>query len=320
MKIATITLTNNGKCVAEKIRKYIKTDIFTKKDNILPLKDFVKRIFHKYDALILIMATGIVVRTICGFIKDKYTDPAIVVIDEKGKNVISLLSGHVGGANELTLKIAKILNANPVITTATDLNNVPAIDLIAKKYNFEIENKENIKVISSMLVNNEKVDFIVDDYLNIDIKSTVYKNSKAQVYITNKIVNSEKTHVILRPKNIVVGIGCKKDIPFKQLLSELEFCFKKLNLSLKSICTITSAEIKKDEKAIIELSKYLKVPIKFYTLQEIKKIEHLFECSSFVKKTFGICGVSRHSAYLESKGKEMLFHKKNGITISVWRK
>ena len=113
--------------------------------------------FESFNAIIAIMATGIVIRTICPLIKNKGTDPAVLVIDEQGKHVISLLSGHLGGANELAIKIANIINSEPVITTATDINNKYGIDCLANKYYFNIKPLSSIKHINSGLINNEKL-------------------------------------------------------------------------------------------------------------------------------------------------------------------
>ena len=157
MRIAILTVTDTGFKLAEKISARTGGDIFGKGKNFDSLKNFVAEIFTKFDALIFICATGIAVRVIAPHIVSKLQDPAVIVIDERGQNVISLLSGHVGGANELTLKIAAALNANPVITTATDVENKFAVDSFAAKLGLRPEPKDAIKIINSAILHNEEI-------------------------------------------------------------------------------------------------------------------------------------------------------------------
>lgn len=122
-----------------------------------------EKLFKNFDALIFIMAIGIVVRSISKLIRDKFDDPAIIVMDELGKNVISLLSGHIGGANELTEILAGLLNSNPVITTATDINNKGAFDLIVKSVGGYVENFRNTSLkINSDILRNRKISIYID--------------------------------------------------------------------------------------------------------------------------------------------------------------
>ncbi len=135
------------------------------------LKDAVTEYFGAYPAHIFIMSTGIAVRLIAPLIKHKTQDPAVLAADEKGLHVISLLSGHLGRANALTLKVAKLIRADPVITTATDIQGVPAVDLLAQEKNLTIENPGAIKYVSMALLTNEPI-ILHDPYriLHHDLK------------------------------------------------------------------------------------------------------------------------------------------------------
>ena len=169
MKYAIITVTKNGADLACKLQNTLKTcDIYVKKDRYDislaghiyeydKMNEVIKNIFAEYEAIIFFTSTGIAVRMIAPFIVHKVKDPAVIVLDEKANFVISLLSGHLGGANELTLKIADILNAMPVITTATDTNKIIAPDVVARKYNLVPYPLEHIKVINSALIQQQKV-------------------------------------------------------------------------------------------------------------------------------------------------------------------
>ena len=205
-KIAILSITNGGREKALEIKNHLKnTDaFFIKKDNDYKneqiivvnksLKEFVSEIFDKYDYLIFIMATGIVVRTIAPLVVSKFSDPAILVMDEKGHNIISLLSGHMGGANEMTLYISNLINSNPVITTATDVNKKSSLDMIAKSLNAHIDNfRDNVLKVNSMIVNNEEVHIYIDGNYKINYQGfTLYDDKtdldkvKSLVVVTNK--------------------------------------------------------------------------------------------------------------------------------------
>ncbi|WP_273702687.1 cobalt-precorrin 5A hydrolase [Thermoanaerobacter sp. A7A] len=336
MRIAIIALTKNASKLANEIGQKLKGDVYVKEKYAVSgnyaiegdFVEFVHKIFSKYEGLVFVMATGIVVRAIAGVVKDKFTDPAVVVVDEKGRFAISLLSGHVGGANRLALTVASIISAQPVITTATDIEGVISLDVIAKDYGYQIENIEDLKKVSAALVNGENVRFVFDeDVEEIPLLKDYVKNDDdgevdAFVYVTDKEIKKllEKPYVILRPKNIVIGLGCKKGIAFEDLLTFVSETFKNLNLSLKSIKSIATIDIKKEEKGIHQLAEFLKVPVVFYTKEDLKKVENKFPISDFVFHTVGVGSVARPSAYLSSDGgKEIAYLKKDGITLAIYK-
>ncbi|EJO5347756.1 cobalt-precorrin 5A hydrolase [Clostridium botulinum] len=402
-KIAIINITQIGNEIAYKIKENIDADLYSKygrenlekkdlnsanNENYIKKGDFnfkkiVKKSFEHYDAIIFISSTGIAVRAISPFIQKKDKDPAVIVIDSTGKYVISLLSGHLGGANKLTEKIAKIIGAEPIITTATDNLNIKAPDIIAKENNLLIEDLKKAKDIAALLVNGEKVAFIDEEDLVNFPKGYInnIEDAKGLVFVTNKLhieedffyknkqllsqnpskhkekkgtVKETKTSVkelsmlenthnqkginltskdvqvqikheelqkkcILKliRKNIVLGIGCRKnydDITMKENVIKV---LKEENIDFKSINSIVSVEIKKDEKAINELSKFLGCPFITYSLDEIKKVEHKFKTSDFVKKTIGVGAVCEPS--IELKGAKIIKEKQklNGMTLAI---
>ncbi|WP_251860193.1 cobalt-precorrin 5A hydrolase [Clostridium sp. Marseille-Q2269] len=345
------------------------------KDEKFNLKEIVEKAFANYEAIIFISSTGIAVRAIAPFIKSKDKDPAVIVIDSTGKYVISLLSGHLGGANELTENIAKILEAEPVITTATDNLNIKAPDIIAKENDLVIEDLKKAKDISALLVNGEKVAFVDEENLvgfpkgyihNIeDAKGVVLVTSKDNVekYLINKaralylnkfngdnseeknIKDYKKTKLRLKHwkmednnkyllqnqslnlnlkstlklvrKNIVLGIGCKKNYDENEMRENVIRTLKEENIDLNSVNSIVSVEIKKDEKALIELSKFLNCPLIIYNIEELKKVEHKFKGSDFVRKTIGVGSVCEPC--IELKGGKIIKEKQklNGMTLAI---
>lgn len=287
------------------------------------LKDFVGEIFHEHESLIFIMASGIVVRSIAPWIKDKKTDPAIVVLDDKGENVISLLSGHLGGANALCSHIASKISAHPVITTASDVNKLPAVDMMAKSKGLCIDSMEDAKHITAMIINQEKVE-LVDDFeiFNLSIMPIPDGESTGKIIISNrKNITEDKPFAKLIPKNIVLGIGCKKDTDPGELFKFINDTLTRFNIDERSIKTIASISIKESEKAILIAADKLNSPLKFYSAETLQKVDNLFEGSAFVLSTVGVASVSTTAAYIAGKESGTFLVKKemrNGMTISIF--
>lgn len=372
-KIAILCITSNGRSLACKIKrslndgdiyfinnkrdenslddnevisKYLEEDveIYTVKKR---LKFFVEDIFDKYEYILFIMATGIVVRTIAPLVTSKFSDPAILVTDEKGSNIISLLSGHMGGANEMTLHISDLINSNPVITTATDINKKSSLDIIAKKLNGHIVNfRDNVLDVNAMLVNGDAVGLYIDGEYNIDTRGfTVLDNSKSlessissdeelkKINLNTIVVISNKENlqidkyyedkyriIKVTPRDIVIGIGCRRDTESHLLQDSLEDFLIKNNIDINSIKEIGSIEVKKDEKAIIDLSENLNVPFRVLSVEEISQVDYLFEKSEWVKKSVGVYSVAEPAAHLLSDGNVIIEKNKyKGITFSVGR-
>lgn len=342
MDKAIITLTKGGMELGlkllEKLDKahlYINQKFHIKKDNVKKIDkkmaEFVGQIFCEYKCIIFIMATGIVVRSIAPYLKDKKKDPAIIVLDELGENVISLLSGHIGGANAYTKEIAKILDANPVITTASDVNNSIAIDTLAEKINCKIENFKNATKVTAHIVNGEKVGIISDIFIGEKLPKNIIKTDeknidkefKGLIYITERNIEDNKDIdiVVLRPKNIIIGIGCRRGKSTDNILKVIENTLSDLNISKNSIKHIATVDVKQDEDGIIQTARILNIPLVIVNRDKIKEIENTFECSKFVKKTIGVGAVCEPVAVLSSSGGFMIQKKKkvDGVTIAVFR-
>lgn len=333
MKIACISFTQQGKEIGEKLVKS------SSKNNKYIVHHFINDEIHggiktrmdffvkEYDGLIFISATGIAVRFMNPYIINKTLDPAVVVVDDGGNFSISLLSGHIGGANRLAQWVGDIIGAIPVITTASDNRGIESIDLFAMKNNYHMEDMEAVKDITAMMVNKNKIGFyselkeiikydnlkILDNFQDIDhsIQGVTIVSSQKRIDIPYE------KHCRLIPKNINIGIGCRRGMEGKRIIEAIENILTQLNLSSKGIKAIGTIEVKKDEIGIIEACNHFNCPLKIFTLEEIKKIEDNFPKSQFVKKTIGVYSVSEPSAYL--LGGKMLTGKIkiDGITISV---
>ncbi len=323
MKIAIWSVTRGAGKVALKIKKQITNcDAYTlskfELEDTIQIESFNDTLiskFNSYDAHIFIMATGIVVRKIASLIKSKDVDPAIIVIDEKERFIISLLSGHLGGANELTSILANKLNLLPVITTSSDITGKIAVDTLSQKMNCEMENLEKAKKITSLIVDNKKVEVMLPNNVTVNSNN---KNTSGVVIVSNK----ENIEVMrLYPKNIILGIGCKRNTSMTDILKAIYLVMNKHNLCYKSIKSIATVDVKADEKGLIDASKFLKKELVIIDRNEIKKVETMFKGSEFVKKQIGVTCVSEPCAYLASSKQGEFLEMKfiyNGITISIY--
>lgn len=316
MKIAYFWLTSQGKSVVEKIQAHLGGQIESKQN----LKMQIAQDFENHDALVFVMATGIVVRMLADLIKSKTTDPAVVVLDQQGKFVISLLSGHLGGANAFACEIAAILGAVPVITTATDTEGLVAIDIFAKKNHLKIENPEKIKIINSAMLRDETITV----YSDFDLEEKIIRKHQlpAQVIISDRILETQENALLLRPKSLVIGIGCKKNITFQAL----ESCFLELlttqNLSVLSVFKIATISLKAHEPAILELCQKYQLVLEIIPDEKIKNASQKFEGSAFVEKITGLPSVAEACSYFGSDQGESLTGKVKfpGVTLAICRK
>lgn len=324
-KVYILSFTNKGYALSEKVLCELKNydvEIIRVKN----LKETVSEIFKQGNVLIFIGAVGIAVRGIAKHLEHKTKDPAVIVIDEKGEFVIPILSGHIGGANEFAMLIADKLKATPIITTSTDVNNVFSVDVFAKKNRYHIHNPENIKCISSALLEGNKVG-ICSEYKiqgempkNINIEDYKdYKNYEKGICVTLKNDTPYINTLVLKPKIYHIGMGCKKDMAFENIESLFLSKVKNMGIDINLISSISSIDLKKNEKALIELSKKYNIPFITYKKEELEIYEDLFEKSAFVKSIVGVSSVCETSAYLSSKEGEIILNKtsNNGVTIAI---
>ena len=284
--------------------------------------------FSQSDALVFIGAIGIALRAIAPYIKAKTKDPAVVVVDELGQFSIPILSGHIGGANELAMEIANILGSIPVITTATDINNVFAIDTWAKSQGLHILNPECIKLVSSKLLKGEAIHIKTDFEIKGNVPNNVYlndledSNTDYDVIISHKIEENdyEKDTLLLIPQIITVGIGCRKDISFENIEKSILNILKSENYHILALNSIASIDKKANEKGILEFAKKYGLPFNTYSAEELNSLEGDFTKSEFVKSVVEVDNVCERSAVFESNGK--LIRRKDtcdgrGVTVAL---
>lgn len=323
MKAAIVSVTKSGDEIAQRISTKLDIDLYSKEHiEDFNLKEITKKLMKEYKAIIFISSTGIAVRAICEYIVGKDKDPAIIVVDSSGKFVISLLSGHLGGANALTTEVAEILNSIPVITTATDNLGVVAPDVLAKQNGLIIDSLKDAKHIAALLVDKKKVGFVdLKNQINLPKGYTEnFLEAEGLVYITHNLIDdisSKKFNLKLIRKDIVLGIGCRKNYNAEEMRLNVYSLLKKLNIDERAVKAIATVEIKRHEQAILELRKHLDCELKIFSIEEIKAIQQKFKGSDFVEKTIGVRAVCEPC--VELLGGKLITEKIkiNGMTICI---
>ena len=296
------------------------------------LKHHIGQIFKDYDQVLCIMALGIVVRMIAPYIEHKSKDPAIVVMDEAGHHVISLLSGHLGGANEWTQSISLAIDADPVITTATDVNGLPAPDVLARHEHLLVDDFHTLVDVNSAVVAGESVNYYIDETLVdanrlrdaaalhigthgtvqvVDVFTLPETDGVRRVVITDKVITEYTEQLILRPRTYTMGIGCRRDTPKELILDAITQSLQTHKLSPKSIVTAASVIVKQDEVGLLEAVNELGWSIHFYTQEEIAPVieEQDLKESTFVKGTIGVGNVCETTALLAAKSQTLIQYK-----------
>ncbi len=336
MKVSVISFTKKGGALNERICFGLKacgveavgytTPRYT---NGTGLKEFtvlgelVEQLFEAVDGILFIGACGIAVRAIAPFIKSKAEDPAVIVAGEDSKYVISLLSGHIGGANELCRQAAAIIGAVPVITTATDLNNTFAVDTWAVENKLVITEFAMIKEISGAVLNGEKVGFrseyTVKGTLPWELETG--SETKVGICISDKAQTKpfQKTLNLL-PKNITIGIGCRKGTEFEVIMDFIKEAFRRYELDTQRISRICSIDLKAEEEGILAAAKALQAEYITYPAEVLKKVPGEFAASDFVQQTVGVDNVCERSAALGSSygSKRIPKVSGSGVTLSAY--
>ena len=334
MKISIICFTLTGQQTGEKLKKALEkqkhaVSLYAKSKYISDsikesTKEWAGEQFESADGIIFIGATGIAVRSIAPYVASKKTDPAVLVTDECGKFVISLLSGHLGGANELALQAAEALQAVPVVTTATDMEGKFAVDVFAKKNNCHIFRMKEAKEVSAALLAGEKVGFysefpwegeLPDGLVNccglrdeissetdlavmeaklesasdlfpkVGIAVTIHKNCTPFL---------STTHVV--PQAVALGMGCRKNKEAQAVEKAAFTCLEENQIYPQAVACLASIDIKKEEPGLLALAEKMGIPFETFSSEELLGVKGEFTASSFVSRTVGVDNVCERSA------------------------
>jgi len=285
--------------------------------------------FQEYDQLICIMAAGIVVRSLAKCMVSKYQDPGVVVVDEKGQFAVSLLAGHVGGANQLAADVARLTGGQAVITTATDVQGKTAADLLALDMEALIDPPQHLKLINRCLAENETV-YIYSAWLLSPAVTRGFtwqawhqgrdEIMRPAVIIGHSRSSDSRPEVLwLKPRNLSVGIGCRRGVDMQEIESALERVLDQHDLDRRCVRNLASIELKTDEAGLKQLAEKMGIPVLFFSRAEIATLAGTYPESAWVQEIAGVGGVCEPAARLASRQGITLVPKQNigPVTISV---
>ena len=325
MRKAIVTISDDGQALATIVSRELYADI-------IPLGQ-VEPQWHDYDAFVFISAMGICVRTIAPLLKDKHSDPAVVCMDTAGKNVIAVVSGHVGGANQLATDVARAVGAMPVITTRSDIDGLWQLDLLGKRFGWSME-REDINAEIAMFVNRRPTALL----LQVNDEGTRWLEANLPEHVTvfyrednidgnlfdllvvvgykSVFVKGIKATLHYIPKCLHVGIGLAHDADM-ECIDEIQQCLNDKGINMKAIKSIATIDVKKGEKVVGELMR-CGYEVRFYSAGELSDII-VPNPSDTVEKHVGTSSVSEAAAMLSADNNQLLLEKHKGTqwTLAV---
>lgn len=352
--IAVIAITHRGVETAIKIQKALdlaalNSHVYGPKkycqNGVLPLEkkllDFTKDIYNKVDAVVAVMATGIVIRTIAPLLDSKLTDPAIIGVDAQGKFVISLLAGHLSGANDLTHIIAQGINAIPVITTASDAMGKQSVDELARNLHLKIENPDSLAAVNSAIVNGDRVVVVLVGDAKIPSNTFgVYEVRVAEngtdaldliscfdagIIISREpltITKFTKPFTILKTYSVIVGLGVRKDATADEVIQAVDMALEKVHIPLSRVQVFATIDANRNVQSLLDATAKLGSHLEFVTVEELHAVTspELSPNSAATPDKIGTGGLAERTALLLAGPDAKLILKKtklNSVTIAI---
>ena len=277
--------------------------------------------FRTADAIVFVGAVGIAVREIAPFVRRKDTDPAVIGIDELGRFCIPLLSGHIGGANALALRIAGAIGAVPVVTTATDINGKISIDAFAVGHDLSIGSLKDAKEISARVLDGCRIGMVSDVRIEGGIPPELSggPDSPAGIYIGERDIRPFPCTLVLIPRCRVLGIGCRRGTSKEAIEDAVRGVLESNGIPFGSIRQCASIDIKSDEAGLLDFAAEHRLPISFFASSELNAIPGEFSRSDFVRSVVDVDCVCERSAVAASRGGRLTVRKTavNGVTVAV---
>ncbi len=330
MNIAVISVTENGRILSRRIAAFLggphivgrfcfRTHYDTDSERFDDIHLLTQKIFSKYDALIFVCACGIAVRAAAPHIYSKLSDPAVIVVDDTGKFVIPVLSGHLGGANRLSEIVASEIGAVPVITTATDIGGKFSPDSFAKANGLIISDMSAAKEIASAVLDGETAG-LFSEYPCSNIPGELSAGAGFRTGICISPDRSKKPFPVtlnLVPRNIIVGIGCKRGTSCGRIDAHVMHCLETAGIDADRICAAATIDIKSDETGLLEFCRNRSVRLLTFSSGELMQARGSFSHSDFVQKNTGADNVCERSAVCA--GGRLFFPKTagNGVTAAL---
>ncbi|HHW43332.1 MAG TPA: cobalt-precorrin 5A hydrolase [Desulfotomaculum sp.] len=347
MTITVIAITRNGVSLGERVahalrarkhrvRLLIPARFRGKEGEPLdgPLARVLEREFRSSRGLVLIMALGIVVRLLAPLLRNKRVDPAVVVMDEGGKFAISTLSGHLGGANELARQLAADLGVIPVITTATDVQDLPAVDTMALEFSLVLEPFAAVRQVNAALVNGERVVLCSEVPLPVQHSPGLEVIPWDQlddcrpagwlVLITNRLMSLPHDQILfLRPKNLVAGIGCRRGVAPELIRGAITGALQMARRSPLSLRALATVDLRAQEPGLLTVAGEMDLPLLSFTREQIDLVFRenpgIFQHSHFVREKIGVGGVCEPVTMLAAPGARLILPKTRwpGVTVAL---
>lgn len=338
MKIAVLIASDAGAETAGIIRQELKEEItvFSAIERegcvaVASIGEFVRECFNEYDAFVFVGAMGICVRAIAPCIASKYTDPAVVNVDVTGRFAVSVLSGHIGGANELTRRLARVLGGEAVITTQSDTTGLWALDLLAEQYGWKAEHSQPMNELIAVFVNCRPVALWLDirdkgtDALeggrpgHVDVyyrfEEIETKKYDLVIAVTPRMVECEIPVLYYRPGVLHLGVGCRKLCHPDGIVNDICHRLEMFGLSPLSVATVDTIELKKDEPLVAELAERLQAEVRIYPAEALKEIK-VPNPSEKVCEVTGVAGVAEAAALKSADQEVLLIEKQKGAVTT----
>ena len=283
-----------------------------------PLSRCMQPYFCWADAIVFVGSTGMAVRAIATWVRDKKQDPAVLVLDEGGHYLISLLSGHIGGANALTRQLAARIGAQPIITTATDVEGKFSVDTWATEQDLHIGDLGLCKAVSAAILEGEVP--ICGEYARFDRLPTglVEKiGGPLGIYVGIYDRRPYDRTLILTPRVLTLGLGCRRDTPKEAIEEAVKAVLKENGLRIEAVARAASIDLKANEQGLLDYCTEHGFPVDFFTARELQKAPGEFTPSKFVQSVTGVDNVCERAAVMY--GGKLIVHKTahNGVTVAV---
>ena len=321
-RAAILCFTDRGAQMAARIAAALEGDWsverYRPRGNLAPL---TAELFSRVEALVFVGACGVAVRAIAPLVADKRSDPAVVVLDERGAHVISLISGHIGGANALTRAIASAIGAEAVITTATDVNRRFSVDAWAAANGLWISDMGAAKRFAAEILRRD-LPLASDFTVKGTLPGGVYAGNCGDlgVAISCRRVAPFKDTLLLVPRRLHLGIGCKRGAPVEKLRAAVDVALAEAGLCRHALRCAASIDVKRDEPGLRALCAELDLPLRVYSAEELMAVQGDFEASEFVRSTVGADNVCERSAVRSAgEGATVLVHKQrmDGVAVAI---
>jgi len=283
-------------------------------------KNSLRRAWSECDGIVLFLAVGAAVRLVAPLLSDKRRDPGVVCVDDAGRFAVALTGGHreTGGANALASRVADALGAEPVVTTASDALNVPALDSFGADLGFQIEESSDIAAVGAAMVSGERVNFVSDHRWPLGpLPTNVERTDEPEppmIFVTDRFLEAPRPSVVYRPPSLILGVGCSRGVESEEIMSLVRLSLEGAGLSGKSVAALASVEAKRDEAGLLEAARMLGVPVRFHPAAALAEMK-VPNPSEVVERAVGTSSVAE--AAVMAEGAELVVEKRKSAMATV---